>query len=159
MKKTIGLILIILSLSSVFFAQSSSWVTFEAGIKQAKNSQKPVMIDFFAEWCHWCKVMDEKTFSDKTVAEYLNENFVIIKLDAENKNNTLSFRGKKMNSAELTQAFGVTGFPSLAFLNKEQNPLTVIPGHIPPEKFIGILKYIKEEIYKKKISLNDFLKK
>jgi thioredoxin-related protein len=159
MKKISLIVLIIFSLSTFFFAETGNWLSFETGIQKAKEVHKPVLIDFFADWCHWCKVMDEKTFSDSKVAEYLKNNFVIIKLNAEEKSNSLRFKGKKMNSVQLTQAFGVKGFPSLAFLNKEQNPLTVIPGYIPPDKFIGILKYIKEEIYKNKISLNDYLKK
>ena len=45
------------------------------------------------------------------------------------------------------------------FFDKKGEPITVIPGYIPPETFLPILKYIKQEWYLKKISFKEFLKK
>ena len=102
--------------------------------------------------------MDAKTFSDPEVEEYLFDNFIPIKLDAENTTKTVNFLGRTVTPRELTSAFQVTGFPSLAFLTPELEVITVIPGYIEKDKFIKILEYMDRECYKSQVSFEDFLK-
>ena len=135
-----------------------SWYEFQKGIEIAEGGQKHLVIDFYADWCHWCKVMDEKTFSDSEVEEYLFEKFVPIKLNAESTTETITFLGQEMTPRELTSAFRVTGFPSLAFLTPNFEVITVIPGYIKKDQFIKILEYMDHECYKSEISFEEFLK-
>jgi thioredoxin:protein disulfide reductase len=41
--------------------------SFPAALKKAKAEKKPVMIDFWAEWCHWCFELEKKTYRDPEV--------------------------------------------------------------------------------------------
>ncbi len=133
------------------------WYEFDQGISVAAEESKPVLIDFYTEWCHWCKVLDEKTFADETVKNYMDENFVRIKVHAEETDDEQTYLGNTYNSAELARAFRVTGYPALAFLDKDQNLVTLVPGFLPPEKFINVLKYMKEECYTKEISFEEYM--
>lgn len=152
---------VLMALVLVVFAMagnsSDSWHGFNEGLEMAKESEKPTIIDFYTSWCHWCDVMDEKTFSDPEVKDFLEENFVTIRIDAENKNSSHTFNGQEYNSVELTRAFNVSGFPSLAFLDGQQNVVTVIPGYIPADKFIKILEYMDMECYKKQVSFEKYM--
>ena len=134
------------------------WWSFDKGLDQVVKEKKHVLIDFYTDWCHWCKVMDEKTFSDKDVANNLKQRFITIRLEAENTTQTATFQGKTYNNAELTRAFGVSGFPTVIFLNHKSEIITKIPSYVPPEDFINILEYIDQECYIKNISFEDFLK-
>ena len=49
----------------------------------AQEQNKPIFIDFSTDWCGWCKVMDNKTFSDPEVIKFMNDNFICLKVDAE----------------------------------------------------------------------------
>lgn len=133
--------------------------TFNKGIDKAKKEKKMIIIDFYTDWCHWCKVMEKETFNEKKVAAYLKENYVCIRINAEDTKEEIEYQDKKYNPIQFTQAFGVRGFPSLAFLDNEQKPITIIPGFIPAETFLKILEYIKLECYKKQVSLEDYMKK
>jgi len=133
------------------------WYEFDRGISVAAEESKPVLIDFYTEWCHWCKVLDEKTFADETVKDYMDENFIRIKVHAEETDDEQTYLGKTYNSAELAGAFRVTGYPALAFLDKDQNLVTLVPGFLPPDKFINVLKYMKEECYTKEISFEEYI--
>lgn len=137
--------------------QTDNWYDFNSGLNRAGQEGKPVLIDFYTDWCHWCEVMDEKTFSEKTVKQYLDENFIKIRVNAEDKNSTHKFQGNTFNSVELTKAFKVSGYPSIAFLNDNKEVITVIPGYIPAEKFIKILEYIDQECYAKDVSFEEYL--
>jgi uncharacterized protein len=51
----------------------------------AEASDKPVLLDIGAVWCHWCHVMDGESYEDIGLASYLNENFVCIKVDRDER--------------------------------------------------------------------------
>ncbi|HBE03480.1 MAG: hypothetical protein A2096_13555 [Spirochaetes bacterium GWF1_41_5] len=139
--------------------KSEEWMAFNQGLIKGAAEKKPAVIDFYTDWCHWCKVMDEKTFSNPEVKKFLQENFITVKVQAESTDEQHTFQGKDYNSVQLTRAFGISGFPSLAFLDSGQNVITVMPGYIEAPMFLHILKYIKGEYYKKQMSLEDFIKK
>ena len=140
-------------------SHADQWVAFDVGIARGAKEKKPIIIDFYTSWCRWCKVMDEKTFSDPEVAAYLAEHFVTIRLNAESRNTRYKYDGKEYSPVELTRRFNVRGFPSLAYLDREGELITVVPGFVPKETFLPFLHYIQKECYKQQMSFEDFLKK
>lgn len=134
-------------------------LNFNDGLEKAKKENKNMIVDFYTDWCHWCKVMDEKTFSEKTVSEKLSKRFVTVRIDAESNTGSNTFKGQTLNNMEMTRAFGVTGFPSLIFISPKEEVITKIPGYVEAEQFSYILDYIDQECYKKQMSLEEFMKK
>jgi uncharacterized protein len=51
----------------------------------AEAGDKPVLLDIGAVWCHWCHVMDGESYEDPALAQYLNQNFVCIKVDRDER--------------------------------------------------------------------------
>ncbi|MCK5682527.1 thioredoxin family protein [bacterium] len=135
---------------------SKNWYEFEEGIAKAEAEKKPVVIDFYTDWCKWCKVMDEKTFSVPEVEKYLFEHYVPIRINAESQD-AISYQGKEFTYATLTRYFGVNSYPSLAYLDKNGEFLTIIPGYIEKDQFLKIITYIHKELYKQDISLDDYM--
>ncbi|HUV37730.1 MAG TPA: thioredoxin fold domain-containing protein [Patescibacteria group bacterium] len=138
---------------------ANAWVSFNEGLARARKEQKPVVIDFYTSWCKWCKVMDERTFSKPEIAAYLGDHFVSIRINAESKTDRLDYEGKAYTPVELTRHFRVTGFPSLAYLDREGKLITVVPGFVPPETFLPLLKYINKECYKQQMTFDEFMKR
>ncbi len=137
----------------------NNWIPFNDGMARAGKEHKPVVIDFYTSWCKWCKVMDEKTFSKPDIARYLNDHFISIRINAESNRERLSYGGGTYTPVELTRHFGVRGFPSLAYLDTEGKLITVVPGYIPPETFLPMLKYIHKECYKQQMTFDEFMKR
>ncbi len=137
----------------------AEWVKFDDGIAKSAKEKKHMIVDFYTDWCHWCKVMDDKTFGNDEINKKLKDRFVTVRLAAENANESATFKGQTYSNVELTRVFGVTGFPSLAFLNPDGEVITVVPGYVPPETFTHILDYIDQECYKKQMSFEEFMKK
>ncbi|MFK5854604.1 MAG: thioredoxin domain-containing protein [Bacteroidota bacterium] len=57
----------------------------DEALQRAKNENKPLLISIGYAACHWCHVMEHESFSDEEVATYMNENFVCIKVDREER--------------------------------------------------------------------------
>ncbi len=136
---------------------------FKNGYAKALKEKKPIVIDLYTDWCHWCKVMEKKTFNDPEIKKQLNDEFVFIQLNPDNSKETVSFlhdQGEFKGSVnEFTQALRVTGYPSMVFMDKTGKVVTVIPGYIPKETFAPLLNYMKSECYSKKVNLQDYLDK
>jgi len=135
------------------------WMTFDEGLAKAKAEKKNMIVDFYTNWCHWCKVMDEKTFQEQNVNKKLVERFITVRINAEDETETATFKGTTYNNIELTRAFNVRGYPALAFIDTDGEIITVVPGYVPADKFIYFLDYIDQECYKNQMSFEDFMKK
>lgn len=57
----------------------------EEALAKAKNENKPIFLSIGYSSCHWCHVMERESFLDKEIAAFLNENFVCIKVDREER--------------------------------------------------------------------------
>ena len=107
-----------------------NWITDESeGFVIAKQEQKHVMIDFYADWCSACKELDHRTFSQPEVVERLND-FVTIKLDFTNP--------KDPRIKTLKAKYQVSGLPVVAFFDSNGQELEQkrISSFIPADKFL-----------------------
>ncbi len=134
-------------------------IGFNEGLEKAAKENKNMIVDFYTDWCHWCKVMDEKTFRNAEIARKLSDRFVTVRINAEDPNQKVTFKGYTFNNIELTRAFQVSGFPSLAFISPQHEVITVLPGYIPAEQFGYILDYIDQKCWEKKMTLEEFMKR
>jgi uncharacterized protein YyaL (SSP411 family) len=61
------------------------WMWCDEALDKAKRENKPIFLSIGYSSCHWCTVMEGEAFSDPTIAEYMNANFVPIKVDREER--------------------------------------------------------------------------
>jgi len=135
------------------------WLPFNEGMALAAKEKKQVVIDFYTSWCRWCKVMDKETFQNRDVQKYLAENFVTIRVNAESRHERIEYHGEGLTPVDLARRFGVRAFPSLAYLDTEGELVTVIPGFMPAETFLPLLRYMHRECYRQRMTFEEFLKR
>lgn len=102
----------------------------EAAFEQAKKEDKPVFLSVGYAACHWCHVMQRKCFQNEKIAKFLNENFVCIKLDREERPDIDRIY------MEACQAMnnGRGGWPLSGFLAPDKRPLFV-GTYFAPDRF------------------------
>jgi len=137
----------------------NKWLAFDEGLALAKSEKKPVVIDFYTNWCRWCKVMDKQTFSKPEISSFLAEHFVSIRINAESRNERYEYKGKMYTPAELTRKFRIRAYPSIVYLDEEGSLIKVVPGYQPPERYLPWLTYIQKGCYKKKITFEEYQKR
>ena len=57
----------------------------EDAFAKAQRENKPMLLDIGAVWCHWCHVMDRESYDDPEVAKIVNEHFVPVKVDRDER--------------------------------------------------------------------------
>jgi Highly conserved protein containing a thioredoxin domain len=57
----------------------------ETAFKKAKEEDKPILLSIGGVWCHWCHVMAHESFENEEIAKIINENFVAIKVDRDER--------------------------------------------------------------------------
>ncbi|MBN8217642.1 MAG: thioredoxin family protein [Spirochaetes bacterium] len=160
MAPRLGLVLGVLLLGACAASAAkgeNGWYSFNEGYAAAVKQGKPMVIDVYTDWCHWCKVMDKDTFAAPAVKKVLDEKFIPIKINAESKSERIKFEGKDLSAAEFAAGAGVDGYPTLLFMDKAGKYVTKVPGFIKAPDFLEMLEFIRLEAYKKQ-SFDDFLK-
>lgn len=133
------------------------WFKYDQGVAKAKAEGKPIVIDFYTDWCGYCKKMDRSTFKDPQVIAFLRDNFVTVRVNGEAQT-MVSHEGEQMSERMLTQTYGVRGFPTFWFLDSEGKRIGPAPGFKPTETFLPLLRYVGGSHYKT-MSYENFLKK
>jgi uncharacterized protein len=98
--------------------QPIEWREFgEEAFAAAKTANKPMLLDIGAIWCHWCHVMDRESYDDPEVAAIVNENYVAVKVDRDERPDIDS--RYQIAVASLT---GQGGWPLTVFLTPDGKP-------------------------------------
>lgn len=105
-----------------------NWLEWsEQHFSTAKKANKFVLLNLEAVWCHWCHVMEEKTYSDPIIAKLLSDKFILIKVDQD-------------SHPELSTRYQEWGWPATIIFNAEGTELRKMSGYIESQEMVAILK-------------------
>ena len=146
LKKSIVLFLLIaFSLSA---SDKLKWHSFNDGIAKAKKENKFLLVDFYTDWCGWCKKMDAETYTNQKIIKKLNDNFVLVKLNPENQG-TVNYDSQTYSNQQFAGAAGVTGYPATGFFESDGQFIGVVPGYLDSDNFADLLSKIIAKDYLK----------
>jgi thiol-disulfide isomerase/thioredoxin len=106
---------------------------FDEALKKAKASGKPVMIDFWAEWCGWCHRLDQTTYVDPRVLK-LGQDFVVVKVDTE--------AGGRQT--EIAERYDVVQLPTILFVSPQGRAIHRVTGFQGPGRFPASMEKARE---------------
>jgi uncharacterized protein YyaL (SSP411 family) len=89
----------------------------EEAFAEARRENKPMLLDIGAVWCHWCHVMDRESYEDPAIAAIVNEHFVAVKVDRDERPDIDS-----RYQAAVQAVSGQGGWPLTAFLTPDGKP-------------------------------------
>jgi len=94
-----------------------------SALREAKSKNKPVMADFYTDWCGWCKKLDRDTYADPEVAN-LAKRFICVKVNGD-------------KYPDLVSKYGVSGYPTIIFLDPAGNKTNAIVGYVNAEGMLS----------------------
>jgi uncharacterized protein YyaL (SSP411 family) len=108
----------------------------EEALQKARNENKPMLVSIGYAACHWCHVMEHQSFEHEQIARIMNEHFVCIKVDREERPDVDQIY------MDAVQAMGLRGgWPLNVFLNSEAKPFYG-GTYFPPQQWAGLLTNI-----------------
>jgi thioredoxin-related protein len=92
-------VILLFHLSFKTFAQDKEgsfveWMSLKEAMEKEKSMPRPILMDFYTDWCGWCKQMMKTTYANPDLAKYINAYFYPVKFNAEGKD-TVDFLGEK----------------------------------------------------------------
>jgi thiol:disulfide interchange protein DsbD len=111
-----------------------SWEKFsEARLNEARSQGRPVLMDFYADWCIPCLELDRKTFTDPTVIAETKD-FVRLKVDLTHFDSP--------ESEALRKKFNIAGVPTIVFVDRNGQEVfgSRVVGYLSPSEFIEKVK-------------------
>lgn len=102
-----------------------------SALAQASRENKTVLLDFYTDWCGWCKKLDRETFTNKNVVNMIASNFVAVRLNAEKE------------GEDEARRFGVEAYPTVVFVDPKGKEIKRIRGYLGPDAFLQELKSLQ----------------
>lgn len=114
-------------------AAKIAWVDWDDQIfAHAKQEKKLVLLDLKAVWCHWCHVMDKKTYSDERVAALLNQKFLSAHVDQDSR-------------PDLAARYEDYGWPATIIYNSDGKEIVKRSGYIAPDQMLELLRRVSKD--------------
>lgn len=114
-------------------AESLKWESWTDDLfVKAKKEQRFVILDLEAVWCHWCHVMDEKTYANEKVQKLLHDQYVTVRVDQDSR-------------PDLSNRYEDYGWPATVIFAPDGSEIVRRRGYIPPEEMISLLEAIKAD--------------
>ena len=99
-----------------------------SALERARIEGKPVLVNFYADWCVWCKRLESTTFRDAKVATVLQNRVVPLSLDVDG------------SGRQLSNEYRVDGLPTIVVLDAGGREIGRIPGYMSPESFLATVE-------------------
>lgn len=113
--------------------------TYQQALAEAQKEGKPIFIDAYTTWCGPCRMLAQKTFTDKKVGEFYNEHFINLQVDMEHG-----------EGPALAAKYKVTHYPTLIIACSDGKRVAFTIGYIIPEDMLAFadwgLKQYKPEL-------------
>jgi thiol:disulfide interchange protein DsbD len=104
--------------------KSLRWGTdLDKAMQEAKDSNKSIFVDFYADWCDYCGEMDDGTFTDPQIVEKLTQNYVLLKVDVD-------------ENPSLSSKYQAYSLPTMLIIDSNGNEIKRIIGYQSPERLL-----------------------
>jgi len=101
-------------------------IDLNSGFLLAQKSNKLVFVDFYADWCGYCKELDENTYTDTYVQQRLAQKYVLVKINVD-------------QNPDLASKYKVYGLPTLVILDANGNEIKRQEGYVTPSELLNII--------------------
>lgn len=113
----------------------------DRALEYAKQNDKKVLIDVYAEWCPYCEKMHNEVYTEAGVIEAVNEYYYLVKINIESENK-VTFNGREMTERDFSVMLNSSSLPTTFFMTGQGELLGMQPGLLPADVFEDLLHFV-----------------
>lgn len=133
LKNLMVLLICFTGITTNTYANEPNWQFWsEQTVTQAKQQNRLILIDLTAEWCMFCKKMDQTTYKDKDVIKELKKHYIAIRAD-------------EAKFPEIAKRFAKIGRPGTIILDSNGKELLAKSGYLKPQWMLWMLQGAREQ--------------
>ena len=111
-------------------AETSPWLTsLDEAVAAAKDGDRYIIVDLYADWCGWCKVLEKEVFPSSEFHE-LTRDMVLLKVDTEDGG----------EGADIQARFGANSLPTTLILDADLVKIGEVKGYAPAPRFTALVR-------------------
>ncbi len=123
---------------TVLGASKVVWQTdYAAAVEDAKRSNRPLLLDFWASWCPPCRLMDGRIFSSNEVAAVVHRDFVPVRIDLTNDD-------PESPQAAIARQFEVSAMPTLLVVDPVTEEILTRPKHADEDSTDAFIQFLEK---------------
>ncbi|SEW26089.1 Protein of unknown function, DUF255 [Chitinophaga sp. YR573] len=128
-------------------------------LAKAKAENKTIFVDAYATWCGPCKMMDKEVYTNPKVAEYVNANFIAIKVQMDQAKNDLDhIKGWYADATKIQKKYQIEAMPAFLFLDAAGKQVYRGQGYQHAEAFLAFLKTANDPLENYSVKVDKFKK-
>ena len=116
-----------------------NWLPLEQVGSVARSTNRMILIDFTADWCAPCHLLDEQVFGDPAMAQEINARFVAVRLTDRKREEGRNSRGVEA----MEQRYGVKAFPTVIIVDADGTERARMEGYAGPEEFLRVMESVR----------------
>ena len=109
------------------------YTTLESALAAAQESDRYVAVDFYTDWCYWCKVIDTAVYEHESGIDFFTNRMILAKVNAE-------------VDTVAAEKYAVSAYPTIVLIDAEGNEVDRLIGFAPVEEFVQTLEDYTEGI-------------
>jgi len=133
------------------------FVTFDQGLRLAKEQHKPVFVYFGRFGCAWCDQVNKQTFVDSELRALYIKNYVLVYVDSESGKRLRLPSGERITEADLGVRYKAFATPLFLYLDADGKEVARIPGIQTVQNFRDYDRYVMDGHYRTQ-TLVEFLR-
>ena len=137
--------------ASVAFAeppQGYPFVSFDQGLRLAREQNRPIFLYFGRFGCGWCDMTNKQAFSDPALRKLYTQNYVLIYVDAESGKRLRLPSGERITEADLGVRYKAFATPLFMFMEPDGKEIARIPGVKTTQDFLDYDRFMSGGHYK-----------
>ena len=124
------------------------FVSFDAGLRLAKEQNRPIFLYFGRFGCGWCDKTNKEAFSDTALRKLYTKNYVLVYVDSESGKRLRLPSGERITEADLGVRYKAFATPLFLFMLPDGTEIARIPGVKTTQDFLDYDRYMSGAYYK-----------
>ncbi len=123
-------LLLTFALTAPALGAPEGWLTdVDRAVAEARKTDRNILVDLYADWCGWCKVLERKVFSSPEFKSFAKD-FVLLHVDVEDGG----------EGSEIQARYAVSNLPTMLILDPKMIKVGAVGGYAPKEAYIANLR-------------------